>query len=54
MTVQAAAIINLISIINGSDEPGWRYLHAAIDMAQRIDLFDPPHQPQGTDLGPDQ
>lgn len=38
-TVQAAAILNLTYMVNGVDRPGWKFLHAAVEMAHEIDLF---------------
>jgi hypothetical protein len=41
-TIQAAALLTLVYILNGSDRIGWRYTLRAIDMANEIQLLGPP------------
>jgi hypothetical protein len=40
-TVQGAGIISLTCVVDGVDELGIQYLRQALELAQRIDLFNP-------------
>ncbi|KAK8129870.1 hypothetical protein PG999_002250 [Apiospora kogelbergensis] len=47
-TVQAAAILNSVCNINGTDELGWPFLRKSLSMAQQLDLF--VHSPESSRL----